>query len=119
MEIVQKMLPARYRDTTGFFVYKVFGPLLKGLGPDTETLKSGTPGQATILRVWQTGTMVNYNPQIGMQLEVRPQFGAAYQTQTTMVVPMVNIPQFQPGIVVPVKISAKDPSKVVLDVYAK
>ena len=93
-----------------FFVFKA-------LRPDPTIMKSGTPAQATIQNVWQTGTYVNNNPQIGMQLEVRPPNGVPYQAQVNAIIPLVNIPQFQPGAVVPVKIHPTDPSKVALDVY--
>jgi hypothetical protein len=93
-----------------FFVFKA-------MRPDPTIMKSGTPAQATIQNVWQTGTYVNNNPQIGMQLEVRPPSGAPYQAQVNAIIPLVNIPQFQPGAVVPVKIHPTDPSKVALDVY--
>ncbi len=98
-----------------FVVWRV----MKGLGPNREILQSGIPAQATIRQVWQTGTFVNYNPQIGLQLEVMPPNGAPYMTQVNAVVPMVNIPQFQPGVVVPVKIHPTDPSKVELNVYGQ
>ncbi len=91
--------------------------MMKRMGPNREILQSGIPAQATIRQVWQTGTFVNYNPQIGMQLEVQPPTGAPYLAQVNAVVPMVNIPQFQPGVVVPVKIHPTDPSKVELNVY--
>ena len=93
-----------------FFVFKA-------MRPDPTIMKSGTPAQATIQNVWQTGTYVNNNPQIGMQLEVRPPNGVPYQAQVNAIIPLVNIPQFQPGAVVPVKIHPTDPSKVALDVY--
>jgi hypothetical protein len=93
-----------------FFVFKA-------LRPDPTIMKSGTPAQATIQNVWQTGTYVNNNPQIGMQLEVRPPTGVPYTAQVNAIIPLVNIPQFQPGAVVPVKIHPTDPSKVALDVY--
>jgi|SRR5687768_9522160 hypothetical protein len=93
-----------------FFVFKA-------MRPDPTIMKSGTPAQATIQNVWQTGTYVNNNPQIGMQLEVRPPSGVPYQAQVNAIIPLVNIPQFQPGAVVPVKIHPTDPSKVALDVY--
>lgn len=96
-----------------FVIWRV----MKGMGPNREILKSGIRAQATIRQVWQTGTFVNYNPQIGMQLEVQPATGTPYLAQVNAVVPMVNIPQFQPGVVVPVKIHPTDPSKVELDVY--
>ena len=90
---------------------------MKGMGPNREILQSGIPAQATIGQVWQTGTFVSYNPQIGMQLEGQPPTGTPYLAQVNAVVPMVNIPQFQPGGVVPVKIQPTDASKVELNVY--
>jgi hypothetical protein len=98
-----------------FVIYRV----MKGMGPNRQILQTGIPAQATIRQVWQTGTYINMNPQVGMQLEVRPPNGAPYVAQVTAVVPMINIPQFQPGTVVPVKISPTDPSRVELDVYGQ
>ena len=80
-------------------------------------MKSGISAQATIQNVWQTGTYVNNSPQVGMQLEVRPPTGVPYVAQVNAIIPLINIPQFQPGAVVPVKIHPTDPSKVALDVY--
>jgi len=101
---------------TGAILFFTFR-MLKGMGPNRQILQSGTRAQAVIRNVWQTGTYVNYNPQIGMQLEVTPPNGVPYTAQVMAVVPMVNIPQFQPGVSVPVKIHPTDPSKVELDVY--
>jgi hypothetical protein len=98
-----------------FIIWRV----MKGMGPNKEILQNGIPAQATIRNVWQTGTYVNYNPQLGMQLEVQPPTGTPYMAQVNAVVPMVNIPQFQPGVVVPVKIHPTDPSKVELNVYGR
>lgn len=93
-----------------FFVFKA-------LRPDPTIMKSGISAQATIQNVWQTGTYINNSPQVGMQLEVRPPTGAPYVAQVNAIIPLINIPQFQPGAVVPVKIHPTDPSKVALDVY--
>jgi hypothetical protein len=98
---------------SGAIVWFVF----KSVRPDSGLLKSGTPAQATIMQVWQTGTYMNNNPQLGFQLEVRPPGGMPYQAQAKAIIPMVNIPQFQPGGVVNVKVSPGDPSKVALDIY--
>jgi hypothetical protein len=91
--------------------------ILKSVRQDSGILKNGTPAQATILKVWETGTCLNNQPQLGFNLEVRPPSGAPYQAQAKGIIPMVNIPQFQPGAIVNVKISPTDPSKVALDVY--
>ena len=93
--------------------------IMKRMGPNQSILQNGIPAQATIRQVWQTGTFINENPQVGMQLEVRPPGGAPYVAQVNVVVPLINIPQFQPGTVVPVKISPTDASRVELDVYGQ
>ena len=89
----------------------------KTVGPDRSILQNGISAQAKILGVQQTGTMVNYQPQIAFTLEVHPPGGAPYQAQTKAVIPMVNIPQLQPGTEVPVKIHPTDPTKVVMNIY--
>ena len=86
-----------------FFVFKA-------IRPDPTIMKSGISAQATIQNVWQTGTYVNNSPQVGMQLEVRPPSGVPYVAQVNAIIPLINIPQFQPGAVVPVKIHPTDPS---------
>jgi hypothetical protein len=89
----------------------------KAMGPDRSILQNGIPAQARILSVQQTGVMVNYQPQVAFQLEVHPPGDVPYQAQAKAVIPVVNIPQFQPGTEVPVKIHPTDPTQVVLDVY--
>jgi hypothetical protein len=87
----------------------------KAINPDPGILRNGIPAQARIVSVQQTGVMVNYQPQVAMQLEVHAPDGTTYHAQTRAVIPMVNIPQFQPGVEVPIKIHPTDPTKVVLD----
>ncbi len=89
----------------------------KTVGPNRGVLQNGMPAQAKIVNVRQTGVMLNNQPQILFDLEVQPPGGAPYRTQTKAVIPMVNIPQFQPGVEVPVKIHPSDPTQVVMDVY--
>lgn len=89
----------------------------KKVGPDRSILQNGIPAKAQILSVQQTGVIVNYQPQVAFQLEVHPPGDAPYQAQAKAVIPVVNIPQFQPGTEVPVKIHPTDPTQVVLDVY--
>ena len=89
----------------------------KTVGPDRGILQNGISAQAKILGVQQTGVMVNYQPQISFTLEVHPPGGSPYRAQTKAVIPMVNIPQLQPGTEVPVKIHPTDPAKVVMNIY--
>ena len=87
----------------------------KKVGPDQEILQKGQPAQARVISVQQTGVLVNNSPQILLQLEIQPQFGAPYQTSTKAVIPLVQIPQIQPGSVIPVLVHPTDPTRVELD----
>ncbi|MCP4540295.1 MAG: hypothetical protein GY832_24410 [Chloroflexi bacterium] len=89
----------------------------KTIGPNRGVLQNGIPAQAKIVSVRQTGVMLNNQPQILFDLEVQPPGGAPYRAQAKAVIPMVNIPQFQPGVQVSVKIHPSDPTQVVMDVY--
>ncbi len=89
----------------------------KTVGPNRGVLQNGLPAQAKIVGVQQTGVMLNNQPQILFDLEVQPPGGTPYRAQTKAIIPMVNIPQFQPGVEVPVKIHPSDPTQVVMDVY--
>jgi len=86
---------------------------------DPELMKNGISAQAQILRVWDTGVRIggDMNIRVGMELEVRPPTGDPYRAETAAVIPLVNMASFQPGVVVPVKVSPTDPGKVHLDIY--
>jgi hypothetical protein len=81
-------------------------------------LKNGTPAQATILRIWDTGTTINDNPVVGFVLEVRPQNLPAYQAESKSMIPRLSIPQFQPGAIIPVRIDPQNQARVALDIFA-
>jgi hypothetical protein len=89
----------------------------KTVGPNRGILQDGIPAQAKIVSVRQTGVMLNNQPQIAFELEVQPPGGTPYQVQAKAVIPMIHIPQFQPGAEVPVKIHPSDPTQVVMDIY--
>ena len=58
--------------------------------------------------------LVNHKPQVRIGLQVNPPNGAPYQTEATMVISYLMIPQVQPGLTVPVKIDPKDPANVAI-----
>ena len=91
----------------------------KTVGPNRGVLQDGIPAQAKIVSVRQTGVMLNNQPQIAFELEVQPPGGTLYRAQAKAVIPMINIPQFQPGAEMPVKIHPTDPTQVVLDIYQR
>ncbi len=98
-------------------LFAVFYYALKWtLGPEVarrRLLESGEPAEATILQVTDTGvTMNNIYPVVKVLLEVRPQGRPPYQVETRMTVNRVDIPQVQPGTVVPVKIDPRSQKRV-------
>jgi hypothetical protein len=102
--------------TTGITVLAIV-LIKRAVGPNKKVLKEGVDGEATILEVGQTGMMVNNQPQAALKLEVRVPGWEPYQTVIKMVIPIVNVPQFQPGAVMPVKVDPNNRAKVVLNVY--
>ena len=87
----------------------------KKVGPDRTVLEQGTAAKAKIISVQQTGVLLNYSPQVIFQLEVHPPNGTPYEATTKTVIPMVNIPQYQPGAEISVKIHPTDPTRVEID----
>jgi hypothetical protein len=89
----------------------------KTVGQNRGVLQDGIPAQARIVNVRQTGVMLNNQPQIAFDLEVQPPGGTPYPVQAKAIIPLINIPQFQPGAEIPVKIHPTDPTQIALDIY--
>jgi hypothetical protein len=81
-------------------------------------IQGGEVAQATIIRMWDTGTTVNDNPVVGFLLEVRRQAYPVYQAETKSMIPRLMVSQFQPGAVVPIKLNPQNPTQVALNLYA-
>ncbi len=98
------------------FVAVIYYAFKWTLGPEVarrKLLENGEPAEATILQVTDTGvTMNNIYPVVKVLLEVRPQGRPPYRVETRMTVNRVDIPQVQPGTVVPVKIDPRSPKRV-------
>ncbi|MCL4395013.1 MAG: hypothetical protein M1482_09470 [Chloroflexi bacterium] len=93
----------------------VGGLVMNGM-KNRQLLSKGVSAPAVILKVWETGVVMNeINPQIGLLLEVRPQKGAPFQAETKMFISMIQVPQFQPGVTLAVKYDPADPRKVAVD----
>jgi hypothetical protein len=79
--------------------------------------KSGKQAEGTILGVEDTGVTVNeIYPLIKVRLEVRPPGGQPYEAETKMLINRMEIPQIQPGLVVPVLYDPDDPDTVTIGV---
>ncbi len=77
-----------------------------------RVLSSGTPAVAQVLAANQTGTYVNNNPQIVLTLNVTPHGGTPYQAHVTKVVSMFEIPQYQVGAQLDVRVDPANPANV-------
>ncbi|MCJ7644655.1 MAG: DUF3592 domain-containing protein [Candidatus Aminicenantes bacterium] len=85
---------------------------------DARTLQeTGEPAEATILKIWDTGMTVNDDPVVRFLLEVRPAGKPVYQAETKLRISRLDIPRFQPGAVMPVRIDPRNPKHVALDIY--
>jgi len=80
-----------------------------------QLLTTGTPGTATIKGLTDTGTLVNFNPQVVLDLEVTVDGKDAYTTQLTTAVPQMQIPLVQPGNTLGVRVDPADPSLIAID----
>ncbi|MDJ0757379.1 MAG: hypothetical protein QNJ45_27850 [Ardenticatenaceae bacterium] len=82
--------------------------------PNSDLVAGGLPAQATVLKAWQTGVIVNHNPQIGLHLKVFPTQGNPYEVETKAVVNQLHLAQLQVGNQIAVKIDPQDQSRVIL-----
>lgn len=106
---------------TAFFVLPQFSSMVgsatsqvNALAQKAQLAQTGLPAMGRLLQVQQTGTLVNFNPEVRALVEVQhPQMGT-YQVQTTAVIPQISIPQFQPGAQVQVRINPQNPQDIAL-----
>lgn len=78
-------------------------------------LTAGTPGKATIKSFTDTGTLVNFNPQVILDLSVALEGKDAYDAQLTTSVPQIYLSRLAPGGSVGVKVDPADPSSIAID----
>ena len=77
--------------------------------------KTGLPAKGTIMSIDDTGNRYNDQPQVNVHLRVEPEGKPKYETDVTMIISPVYLPQFQPGKTVDVKYDPQDPSKVAIE----
>lgn len=75
-----------------------------------ELMAKGTQGEATILSLQDTGMLINNNPRVTLQMEIRMPYGMPYQITKTMTVPLIRLSQIQVGSVVQVMVDMSDPT---------
>ncbi len=90
---------------------------MSGMSRVYELQERGLPAEATILEIWDTNVTANNDPVVGFHLEVRMEGSEPFEATTKGPIPVVHLPQFQPGAVVPVLVDPSDHQRVALDVY--
>jgi hypothetical protein len=75
---------------------------------------NGRPGTATITALRRTGTFVNENPEVEMDLEVTVDGMTPYAATHRQVIAVIASPQFQPGSIVPVKVDPGEPTSLIV-----
>lgn len=94
-----------------FVIFKVF------LGPNVrqkQLLANGVEATAKIIDMSDTGVTVNQNPMVKFTLEVQPAEGQPFQAQVKTIISRLDVPQFQPGVQVPVVYNPKNLKEVAI-----
>ena len=84
-------------------VFRIFFP---------AAIKNGVEAEAEILKVWDTGTTINDDPQIGMLLKVRPSLAAPFEAEAKTLVSRLNAALVQPGVTARVVYDPKKPKRI-------
>lgn len=104
-------------------VFRVFRrPFMSFFGGDRETrriMANGRSAQAMVQQIGESSlggvTTINEQPYLNLQLEVRDGNRPPYTVNLDTIIPRASVPQFQPGVMIPVKIDPNDANKIVID----
>lgn len=112
------------RDALAFLVVAIMlagcavADRMSGVSEAKRLQETGTPATARILKLWDTGITVNDDPVIGLEVEITREDGSVYTaTIPKSLISRLDVPQFQPGMSIGVRIDPQDPAKVATDVY--
>ena len=73
-----------------------------------EIVTYGKSGTAKIIKLSDTGVTINDNPRVKLELEISIPNYPNYFAQKTLVIPMINISQVQPDLIVNVLADPED-----------
>ncbi|HWA67109.1 MAG TPA: hypothetical protein VG899_12175 [Mycobacteriales bacterium] len=118
----KEMVPPEHRGVVGGFRAlkdtaamgaQMMGNLQQQSALAAQLRATGKPGTAVITTINQTGAFINDNPQVHLALTVTVD-GNTYPAETDAVVPLVQIPQIQPGATVSVLVDPNNPNVLML-----
>ncbi|MDO9017429.1 MAG: hypothetical protein Q8S73_33745 [Deltaproteobacteria bacterium] len=111
---------------TSFIMWKTFLPMIANANrligqiadqsaERNQLLAQGAPGNARVISLEGTGTLVNNAPQVVIGLEVHPATGGApFLARCVSLVSQLQIPQVQPGCMVPVRFDPGNVTRIAL-----
>lgn len=91
-----------------------FVPDMLRRGQMKELTVHGELAPAKVLSVGETGRRYASNPIVRFQLEVQPQGGAPFVASVEQAIPMIALPQVQPGATVHVRFDPQRRERVAL-----
>ena len=94
-----------------------FVDYFSGRSEACEIIARGKPAKAKIIKIFQTGTLINKNPVVGFVLEVSTSEGKIFEARTQALISYLDIPQIQPGQEVPVKYDPQQNNRVAIDLW--
>lgn len=115
-ELIPILIVIALTGSMFLFFYKILiRPALNAI----RLKKTGLPGTARILSVKDTGVSINNNPVVSMEVEVKDQFGARYNTILRALVSRIDPRAYQPGMEVAIKIDPQKKENIILDEDSK
>jgi Protein of unknown function (DUF3592) len=82
---------------------------------DTRLLQRGTPAEARVLEVSDTGVMINYNPVVRLRLEVLLPDRPPSTTDKELLVGRLQSRRYQPGMRLRVWVDPNKPQRVAVE----
>src|SRR6266576_306877 len=92
----------------------MMGDMAEELRRAQHLMANGRVGQATITDVGHTGTTVNGNPQVQIDLTVAMDGAPPYAATVTQVISRLAVRNFVPGATVPVRVDPRDPQELIV-----
>jgi uncharacterized membrane protein YeaQ/YmgE (transglycosylase-associated protein family) len=105
-------------------VMAVVGLLVgRPLQRERRLLATGRQAHATVLKAWRTGLTARdaegkTRKQLGFELEMHPEGGAAYTVHTTDLLDAATLDAFRPGVEVNVRYDPAHPTRVAVESLA-
>jgi hypothetical protein len=93
----------------------VYKKVLKPLMESDKLLDTGVQTPGKLVKIWETGTLINHRPVMGMTVEVCPKFGPPYQVDTKSVIGFLELSRLQPGASLVVRVDPKNKMKVAVE----